>query len=227
MIDYSHMIIPSIAIWMYLDLPSHKKQLQDIPKSIQFRFAFVHNLFLSMFSGYMFYELSKIVLIFDGFIFRHEYFFCRPWVDTIMLMVYLSKYYEFMDTALLYAAGKTPIFLQKFHHVGAVIVWHLAYVYKCDFIMFASWLNCGVHTIMYSYYLCSMFTKKIPRMIKQSITTLQIGQLATGVIVLLPGYYYTETTRNYRIGMVFSAYVIVLLYLFGKFMVKTYATPRI
>jgi hypothetical protein len=132
-----------------------------------------------------------------------------------------------MDTVLLYAAGKTPIFLQKFHHVGAVIVWHLAYVYKCDFIMYVSWLNCGIHTIMYAYYLCSMFMKKIPRMIKQSITTLQIGQLATGVIILPPGYYYTETPRNYRILMVFSAYVVALLWLFGQFMAKTYAKPLI
>ena len=221
------MIIPSIATWMYLDLPAWKRKLEDIPKSIQFRFAFVHNLLLSAFSGYIFYELSKIVLITDGFIFTHDYFFERPWVDTMMLIVYVSKYYEFMDTVLLYAAGKTPIFLQKFHHVGAVIVWHLAYVYKCDFIMYVSWLNCGIHTIMYAYYLCSMFMKKIPRMIKQSITTLQIGQLATGVIILPPGYYYTETPRNYRILMVFSAYVVALLWLFGQFMAKTYAKPLI
>lgn len=64
-------------------------------------------------------------------------------------------------------------------------------------------------------------------MIKQSITTLQIGQLATCVIILPPGYYCTETPRNYRILMVFSAYVVALLWLFGKFMAKTYAKPLV
>jgi hypothetical protein len=58
-----------------------------------------------------------------------------------------------MDTFLLYLHGKTPIFLQKYHHIGAVISWHLVYVYKVDAIWLPSLANSFVHTVMYSYYL--------------------------------------------------------------------------
>jgi hypothetical protein len=218
----NHMIVPGIAIWMYLDMPVWKRELENIPKSFQFRFAIVHNFLLSAFSGFIFYEVSKSIFITHGIIFQHEYFFREPWINTMMWLVYLSKYYEFMDTILLYAAGKKPIFLQKFHHVGAVVIWHLAYVHKCDFIVFVSWLNCGVHTIMYTYYLASLFTKKIPKLVKQSITSMQIGQLACGPLILPLGYYYTETSENYKILMLFSVYIFALLYLFGEFMVNTY-----
>jgi len=219
------MIIPSIATLLYLEMPAWKHSLQSISKPHLFWFSCFHNLALSVFSGYVFYRTTEIIFFQDGFEFSHRFFFQRPEIKTLMWWVYMSKYYEFIDTALLYASGKTPIFLQKFHHVGAVIVWHLANIHECDFIFFVSWLNCGVHTIMYAYYLCSLFTRRIPRYIKQTITTMQICQLSAGPLILPAGYYYTETRENYKILMVFTAYVMYLLYLFGEFMLNTYFRP--
>ena len=56
--------------------------------------------------------------------------------DTIVYLFYISKCESscdvFLDTFLLYLNGKTPIFLPKYHHMGAVLSWHLMYVYKVD-----------------------------------------------------------------------------------------------
>jgi hypothetical protein len=211
----SHITWPTLATLCYIESPAW------IPRTNLRVVAVLHNTALTVYSGYMFYTLTY-ELMSKGIVYEHRYYFQFPAIQTALWSVYLSKYYEFGDTFLLYAAGKTPIFLQKFHHIGAVYIWHLANIHECDFIFYVSWLNCGVHTIMYSYYLASLFTKKIPKAIKQSITTLQIGQLATGVMVLPYQYYFTETRENYDVLLLFSAYVMALLWLFGEFMYRTY-----
>jgi hypothetical protein len=213
----SYHITPIVAILGYINYP---KELR-INSSLLYGLSLLHNSILIIFSAWTFTSLLQ-VLYDDGIFFQSNYYFQNPNFDKIMYYFYLSKYYEFLDTFLLYLNGKSPLFLQQYHHVGAVICWHLTYVYKVDAIWIPSIVNSFVHTIMYSYYLGCLLKIKQFRFIKQYLTTLQLCQLLSTMI--LSNYYYNhiETIRNVRIIWIVDTYNIGLLVLFGSFYVNNY-----
>lgn len=154
-----------------------------------------------------------------GLIFDHSYYMSDPQIERLVFYFYLSKYYEYLDTFILYAKGKQPIFLQKYHHVGAVICWHLAWSYKVDAIVMASINNSLIHSIMYLYYLLT-FLKVNTRPVKQFITSSQIIQFFTG----FSSFYWfpVETYENKVVITLFLLYNTGLIVLFSQFMYKTY-----
>jgi hypothetical protein len=163
-----------------------------------------------------------------GIVNQAGYYFHLPGIQSLLYLFYLSKYYEYMDTILLLANGKKPIFLQKFHHCGAVVVWHLAYVFSFDGLFFASLINSGIHSVMYLYYLMSMFQNMRPmiRNLKIYITSIQVGQLVFG-FVALPYYYYDiESRTNKTVILLFDLYIGCLIILFVKFMVDSYFVKK-
>jgi hypothetical protein len=195
-----------------------KKELQKIHPNIIHNFSLVHNLALQMFSLYIFICLAT-VFVQNRVIAKQQYYFQMQGVDSLLFWFYLSKYYEFIDTFILYAKMRNPIFLQKFHHMGATFIWHLGYVYKLDAIYFASLLNSGVHSIMYLYYFTSMYPIIIDKIRKYKIyiTSIQIAQLAYGAFAI-PWYYYDiENNINKGIIIIFDVYIAVLLVLFFEF----------
>ena len=212
-----HLLYPIIMNLFYINVS--KKELQTIHPNIVHNFSLVHNLFLQLFSLYTFINLLN-VFIHNAVYAGPQYYFNIPGVENVLFWFYLSKYYEFIDTFILYAKKREPIFLQKFHHMGATFIWHLGYVYKLDAIFFASLLNSGVHSIMYLYYFCSMYPiigHKI-RKYKTYITSVQIAQLAYGAFAI-PWYYYRlENNSNRCIIIIFDLYIAVLLVLFFQFL---------
>jgi hypothetical protein len=90
-------MIPCVATALYLELPVL------IPKIRLFTVSIIHNTALTLFSGYVFYALSY-ELMNKGVVYTHRYYFQNPTVQSILWWVYMSKYYEFGDTILLYAA---------------------------------------------------------------------------------------------------------------------------
>ena len=123
--------------------------------------------------------------------------------------------------------NKNPIFLQKFHHVGAVIGWHLCYYNKVDTIVLGTILNSGVHTIMYSYYLLTLFKIRLTSL-KPLITTGQIIQLILGNLYSLIIYYPpVETWSNYYVILFFDFYILILILLFANFYYNSYIIKRI
>lgn len=48
-----------------------------------------------------------------GVVFKPGYYFQYEDFDRIIFYFYLSKYYEFFDTFLLYMKGKDPIFFNR------------------------------------------------------------------------------------------------------------------
>lgn len=207
-------LVPFLAIIGYLVYP---KQLQ-INKSLLLVLSIIHNGLLIVFSVYSCISLSHL-LYHEGINFQSSYYFQNQEFDTIIYLFYLSKYYEFLDTFLLYLNGKTPIFLQKYHHIGAVMCWHLFYVYKVDAIWIATLLNSFVHTIMYSYYMGCLLKIKQVKVIKKYITFLQLCQLIPQPLSL---YLYRTTEPNYTIIVVFTFYCIGLIMLFASFYYTTY-----
>ena len=208
-------IPPLLAITGYLLYPTNLR----INPSLLYFLSVIHNGFLVVFSTWTFLSLSQI-LYNDGIVFQSGYYFQNIHFDKIIFWFYLSKYYEFFDTFLLYLNGKTPIFLQKYHHIGAVICWHLCYIYKVDGIWIATELNSFVHTVMYSYYLGCLLKINQLRFIKQYITSLQLIQLIPQPLCLY--LYKNETIFNYNILYIFTLYSIYLVYLFSLFYYNTY-----
>jgi hypothetical protein len=179
------------------------------------------------FSAWTFISLA-IILYKYGIVFESNYYFKDLFFNKIIYYFYLSKYYEYIDTFLLYLNNKKPIFLQKFHHIGAVIVWYLGYYYKVDAIWLATISNSFIHTIMYSYYLGSLLKIKNIKIVKQYVTTLQLIQLIVPAFINL--YFYRppiETIFNYIIINIFVIYVTILIILFSIFYYNNYIKNKI
>lgn len=206
-------ITPFVAIVGYLTYP---KQLRINP-TLLYILSVIHNGALVVFSAWTFVSLSQIIYN-DGVVFKSNYYFQNPYFDTVINWFYISKYYEFFDTFLLYLNGKSPIFLQKYHHIGAVLSWHLCYFYKVEGIWLATILNSFVHTIMYLYYLGCLLKLNQVRFIKKYITSLQLCQLIPQPICL----YLYNTDDNYNILLFFTFYSVGLVMLFGRFYYDNY-----
>ena len=187
-------------------------------------FSIIHNAALTTFSFYTFVSLL-IVIVEQGIHSGHSVYMYQPYVKRLIFWFYLSKYYEYFDTFLLYVKGREPIFLQKYHHVGAVICWHLCYKYDVDMIVFGTILNSGIHSVMYLYYLMTLLKINV-RGMRMYITTGQMTQLVCGGAAGLYFYYPPVETRwNYRIIIFFNLYIAGLVYLFGEFMAANYFRP--
>lgn len=210
-------ITPMLAIAGYLAYP---KQLR-INSTLLYFLSVIHNGLLIAFSAWTFVSLSQI-LYNDGIVFQSNYYFQNPQFDTVIYLFYISKYYEFFDTFLLYLNGKSPIFLQKYHHIGAILSWHLMYVYKVDVVWMVTFLNSFVHTIMYSYYLGCLLKLNQVRFIKKYITSIQLCQF---FILYVNFYFYIppiESWFNYYIIIFFASYGVGIIGLFGRFYYDSY-----
>lgn len=218
-----YMYVSQILKLIYIDdaFKHNNGMIKSLCETGFYGFSVAHNAILSGFSGYICASLVNVVMQ-QGFVVKSGYFMSQPYIKNLIFWFYLSKYYEYCDTFLLYMKGRNPIFLQKYHHVGAVICWHLCYIYDVDMIIYGTILNSGVHTVMYAYYLATLFKWDI-RSMRMYITSGQMIQLGTGAIV--GAYYYrppVESWLNYSIILFFEAYVAGLMFMFGEFMVNNY-----
>ena len=154
------------------------------------------------------------------------YYFVHAWHSQFDMLQYyflLSKYYEYGDTLLLYMSGKVPMRLQKYHHVGAVICWHLGYVYQLDSIWIPTFINAFVHTWMYGYYLGTILHFNV-RWMRHYITRLQLLQMIFGTIIGNILYIPLENNIRQTVMGVSNAYVTVLTILFLDFYRRSYRT---
>ena len=197
----------------------------NLSKNLYFKFiVFLHNMLLTVFSGYIFYKSSLImnqVKFVEKFNFVSNLLMKRNDYHYITYLFYISKYYEFVDTWILYLKNKKPSFLQIYHHIGAVINMRNIYVYRIE----AGWIfvtfNSFVHTIMYIYYALS--TLKIYLPIKRLITTMQILQFVVGLGLSSLYLRYNNTSKeNYHLQMFVNLYLCGLIVLFLDFANKTY-----
>ena len=219
----SYHITPLLAIAGYIAYPKEFR----INLSLLYFLSIIHNGLLVAFNAWTFVTLSQI-LYNNGIVFQSNYYFQNPQFDKVIYSFYISKYYEFIDTFLLYLNGKSPIFLQKYHHIGAVICWHLCYVYKVDAIWISSFCNSFVHIIMYSYYLGCLLKINQVRFIKKYITSLQISQLLCGHYHILVKYRPpVETYFGYFIILIFDFYVWGLIFMFSVFYYRNYITKKV
>jgi hypothetical protein len=99
--DLSIHIPPLVAIAGYVAYPTQFR----INPSLLYIFSLIHNGALIAFSAWTFISLSQILYT-DGLVFQPNYYFQNPQFDRVIYWFYLSKYYEFFDTFLLYLQGR-------------------------------------------------------------------------------------------------------------------------
>ncbi|KAJ2499056.1 hypothetical protein GGH96_003848 [Coemansia sp. RSA 1972] len=137
-------------------------------------------------------------------------------------LFYLSKYYEFIDTAIILAKGRPAGRLQTFHHAGAVSIMWLGNYLQSPYLSFFVFENSLIHSLMYTYYTLTALGIKPPG--KQLLTSLQISQFyialtAGAAYAVLPGCQNgAQTVFTY----IFVAYILELIRLFTQFARKTY-----
>jgi len=200
---------------LYILNPPYKSFLRTV--------TILHN------TGLILYSATTAVLIFNELYqgrFYDQYIMNLSWVFTY------SKIWEFLDTYLILAKGQPTIFLQKYHHVGALVCWWLCCHYDAKFISMSVLYNSIIHTIMYSYYLASLLGYKWTS-IKIYITSLQLFQFIGGAWSCWEYYYKPQLASNPSLEFlltdgafvsvtVFHVYLTGLVILFLQFFIKEY-----
>lgn len=192
-----------------------------------------HNLLLAVFSMYVFKQTGP-------FIYKHFKSvdfstFCQDKNDVIKNHVeyyawifYVSKIYEVIDTVIVHLSNRPSIFLQYFHHTGAIFATYLFSISKSHVPWIFVVLNSFIHSVMYVYYFLAVFRIKLS--IKKYITTMQMTQFIVGYILLALHFYFgfelSKDTKTYwtQVAAIFFnvSYVLVLFVLFKAFFNKTY-----
>jgi len=188
----------------------------------------MYNLIMTLFSGIICFVLSVLLLQEYNTVFNHNIFFIEPIIKNkdILNICWIfchSKIIEFFDTYFILLKGGKPIFLQKFHHIGAVWMWYLVLTQKSSFIIGPTLFNSFVHTVMYLYYMLSILDKnKLLNCIKPFITLLQIIQLSYGTIAGISYITYHYDTEFMVYPIIFLIYTTCMVLLFLNFSYNQY-----
>ena len=140
-------------------------------------------------------------------------------------LFYLSKYYEFVDTWIVIARGRRPIFLQVFHHIGAVFGMWMGMVLHSTGAWIFMILNSFIHSLMYFYYATSVLKLPLPKFFKKLITKMQMIQFIIGnSCAILQIYIYSNVIplADKVCIMYHVVYTSILFLLFNAFYQKTY-----
>jgi hypothetical protein len=211
-----HHIIPVISTILYFNFPQNiiinRETLNDV--------SLIHNIMLSCFSFYIFVALGSFIIE-KGIVIENGYYFSFSQFDDILFYFYMSKYVEYIDTFLIYLKGNKPIFLQLYHHSGAVISWHLAYTYKLDCFWIPTLLNSFELSVMYTYYSLSILKIEFIKSLKKYITILQISQLIF-LFTAFKLYHQVESEFNWNIMLLCGVANIIQIALFIDFYIKSY-----
>ncbi len=220
LLHMSH-LTPFLAVVCYLAFPTH---LRLTSPRVLYMYA-THNALLATFSIWTFISLTMIIWN-DGLVFKSNFYFQNPRFDKLIYVFYISKYYELADTILLYLSGKTPTFLQKYHHVGALFAWHFGYFYKVEATFATTLMNSFIHSIMYTYFMCTSMKMRRVRALRPYITRMQLSQFMIGMMLIVMYYPPVETPWRYAILMLAQAYNVGLIILFRRFYTKAYVTSK-
>jgi len=147
-------------------------------------------------------------------------------MDFWIFNFYISKFYELVDTWIIYAKGKDPSFLQVFHHAGiAILMWALYVSYSSPVIICVCF-NSFIHTLMYSYYADSERFKAL----KPYMTTMQIIQIVVGTALTIPFHFFMgddclNEAQHFTL-FAMECYTITLTYLFCVFYKENYKSEK-
>jgi hypothetical protein len=191
----------------------------------------VYNILQIVFSGWVFIECYKLY-VFPGTYSWH----CQP-VDyslhpeavrilDIFYYFYLSKFADMFDSLFMVLRKKFDhlSFLHVFHHSEVpVYAWFFIKIVGGGHSMFQVWINSGIHTIMYSYYLLSACGPRVQKYLwwKRYLTSLQILQFVVVSLHSLQPLFFNCDYSN-LFAVMCAANCMIFLGLFSAFYKKAY-----
>jgi len=152
----------------------------------------------------------------------------NPPIGSVLWLFYVSKVLDFMDTFFMISGKKWAqlSFLHVYHHWSIFqLYWLNLWVGYDGDIYLTIVLNAFIHTVMYSYYLCSSskgVAGMFARSVKPFITSMQLMQfftmIAQALVLIISGCktFPPNTTKIYFF------YILTMIALFGQFFVKSY-----
>lgn len=102
-------------------------------------------------------------------------------------LFYLSKYWELVDTALLIVKGRSPSYLQVYHHSVTIVCAYTLQASQSSVMFLFVGLNATVHSVMYAYYALTVLGIRIGA--KSFITVMQISQFIVGTVFAMPIFF--------------------------------------
>uniref|UniRef100_A0A8C5MCX7 Elongation of very long chain fatty acids protein n=1 Tax=Leptobrachium leishanense TaxID=445787 RepID=A0A8C5MCX7_9ANUR len=162
----------------------------------------VYNIFLTLLSLYMFYEIIRVL-----------------W------WYYFSKLIEFMDTFffILRKNNHQITVLHVYHHASMLNIWWFVMNWvPCGHSYFGATLNSFIHVLMYSYYGLSAIPAMRPYLWwKKYITQCQLTQF---VLTMTQTSCAMVWRCAFPMGWLYfqNCYMVSLIILFGNFYIQTY-----
>jgi hypothetical protein len=236
---FAHPAVPFVSVLLYLlisntifDTIRKVCGLEPRGPVIQ-NFTMLHSAILAVYSGWTFIGSVRVVAAYAA---QHGVYgaICDTqghlWNDGNlgfwMTHFYISKFYEFIDTWIVVLKGRSPIFLQVYHHAGIVILmWGFVVTSNSTGLVILTF-NSFIHTLMYSYYTLAAFGYQSP--LKNYLTQAQIIQFILGIAITLSAHF-IDSCQNEAQSFVLAAiqvYAAVLIYLFYQFYKSTYSGKK-
>jgi elongation of very long chain fatty acids protein 4 len=153
----------------------------------------------------------------------------NPPIGSVLWLFYISKVLDFMDTLFIVLGQKWAqlSFLHVYHHWSIFqIYWMNLWVGYDGDIYLTIVLNGFIHSVMYSYYLCSSQRGSIlatfAKAVKPFITSMQLLQFF--IVIAQASYLMASGCKTFppNTTKLYFYYILTMIALFGQFFVKSY-----
>lgn len=144
-------------------------------------------------------------------------------LSPVVMLFCLSKFPELLDTAFMVARKRPVPLLHWYHHSSVLVFCWFAWAYQNPVGGAFALMNMLVHTVMYAYFAVSAYGWLRHRIVRMSITGLQILQMLAGLGLLLLALGRCNASEMPTVNMGFG----ILMYLsyallFGHFFAQQY-----
>lgn len=120
--------------------------------------------------------------------------------------------------------GRTPIWLQTYHHAGVVLLmWGFIATRNTAAGVILMCLNSFIHTLMYSNYVLAAMGVHNP--FKHLLTTAQMVQFVVGIAIVTPAYRCYNEAQMINTFLL-QVYAVYLTYLFYCFYIENYVEKK-
>lgn len=149
-------------------------------------------------------------------------------IGFLMWMNYNSKFVEFFDTfwMVIRKKDKQISFLHVWHHmVMAPVMWEGVHYFPGGTSAFGPMINSFIHTVMYSYYLLAGLGVRVPRALKQTITSMQLTQF---VLIAAHSLFHATHPTYWPSLLTWTQMVLMvnMLFMFSSFFAAAYCKKR-
>jgi hypothetical protein len=224
-----------ISVILYnLFIEGFTRYMRNRPAMKLPRFTLIHNISLGLYSGF-----SALLLLHEayyaGMFDSHDSLTCNTPITYSIVLIgygfYLSKFWEYVDTALLIANKKPVIYLHRIHHSTTAFAVLITWEWHEDGVPF--WFcpiisNLIVHFFMYLYF---AYPRKL-RPFRIIMTSAQLFQFiivmfycSYHIYMIIDGNYPCKKGHLLNISLAFGLYITYFV-MFLNFFIQQYIKPN-